>query len=57
MMQAVLTAPGTIEILLNKGLIKTENLITNRFPFREYSEAYKFIDEQGDRTLKVMIDL
>jgi 2-desacetyl-2-hydroxyethyl bacteriochlorophyllide A dehydrogenase len=43
--------------LLDKGLIRTENLITNHFPFKEYSEAYKFIDKQGDRTLKVMIDL
>ena len=43
--------------LLDKGLIKTDKLITNHFPFEEYSEAYKFIDKQGDRTLKVMIDL
>jgi L-iditol 2-dehydrogenase/threonine 3-dehydrogenase len=43
--------------LLDNGLIVTENLITNHFPFEEYSEAYKFIDKQGDRTLKVMIDL
>lgn len=43
--------------LLDKGVIKTDQLITNHFSFEEYTEAYKFIDKQGDRTLKVMIDL
>ncbi len=31
--------------------------ITKHFPFEEYMKAYRFIDEQGDKTLKVMIDL
>lgn len=43
--------------LIEKGLIQTGKLITHHFPFNEYSQAYKFIDNQGDRTLKVMIDL
>ncbi|HUX58455.1 MAG TPA: alcohol dehydrogenase catalytic domain-containing protein [Bacteroidales bacterium] len=43
--------------LLDKGVVKTNQLITNHFSFEEYTKAYNFIDEQGDRTLKVMIDL
>jgi 2-desacetyl-2-hydroxyethyl bacteriochlorophyllide A dehydrogenase len=39
------------------GKIKTEPLITKHFPFEQYSDAYKFIDEAGDKTLKVMIDV
>ena len=39
------------------GDVITEPLVTKHFPFEEYSDAYKFIDEQGDKTMKVMIDL
>jgi hypothetical protein len=31
--------------------------VTKHYPFDQYMDAYKFIDEQGDKTLKVMIDL
>jgi L-iditol 2-dehydrogenase/threonine 3-dehydrogenase len=37
--------------------IKTAPLITSRFPFHQYLDAYKFIEKQGDKSLKVMIDV
>ena len=39
------------------GMIKTKPLVTKHFPFAEYAKAYHFIEEQSDKTLKVMIDL
>lgn len=39
------------------GLVHTEPLITRHFPFEQYAEAYHFIEEQGDKTLKVMMDV
>jgi L-iditol 2-dehydrogenase/threonine 3-dehydrogenase len=42
---------------ISKGKIITEPLVTKHFPFESYSEAYAFIEEKGDRTMKVMIDL
>lgn len=43
--------------MINSGKIKTRPLISRHFPFEKYFEAYKYIEEQGDRTMKVMIDL
>ncbi|MDN5216829.1 alcohol dehydrogenase catalytic domain-containing protein [Fulvivirgaceae bacterium BMA12] len=43
--------------LIQSGLIKTEPLFTGHFRFEKYLDAYKYIDEQGDRSLKVIIDL
>ncbi len=37
--------------------ILTTPLLTRSFPFENYPEAYRFIEEKGDRTMKVMIDL
>jgi len=39
------------------GRLKTAPLITSRFPFENYLDAYHFIEQQGDRSLKVMIEL
>ena len=39
------------------GKVQTAPLITSSFPFDQYLEAYKFIEEQGDKTLKVMINV
>ena len=39
------------------GEIRTEPLVTGHFPFEHYPEAYRFIEEQRDKTLKVMIDV
>jgi len=43
--------------LIAAGKIKTSPLETNHFPFESYLDAYKFIDEQGDKSMKVFIDL
>jgi len=43
--------------LISTGKIKTEPLVTRHFPLEHYDEAYKFIDAQGEKTMKVMIDL
>ncbi len=43
--------------LIASGEVITEPLVTKHYPFEDYMDAYKFIDEQGDKTLKVMIDL
>lgn len=39
------------------GKMITEPLVTKHFPFEDYEEAYHFIEAQGDKTLKVVIDL
>ncbi len=39
------------------GNIITETLVTKHYPFEEYPAAYKFIEQQGDKTLKVVIDV
>jgi 2-desacetyl-2-hydroxyethyl bacteriochlorophyllide A dehydrogenase len=43
--------------MIASGEIMTGPLITRSFPFNQYHEAYKFIEEQGDRCMKVIIDL
>jgi L-iditol 2-dehydrogenase/threonine 3-dehydrogenase len=43
--------------LIASGDVITEPLVTKHYSFEQYMDAYKFIDEQGDKTLKVMIDL
>lgn len=39
------------------GAMKTELLVTKHFPFEDYAEAYRFIEKEADKTLKVVIDL
>ena len=39
------------------GSMITEPLVTGHFPFEQYEEAYRFIEKQGDTTLKIVIDL
>lgn len=43
--------------LIADGKVITEPLVTGHFPFEKYKDAYNFIDAQGDKSLKVMIDL
>jgi 2-desacetyl-2-hydroxyethyl bacteriochlorophyllide A dehydrogenase len=43
--------------MITCGEIITAPLLTNRFPFDKYLDAYKFIEEQGDKSMKVIIDL
>lgn len=40
-----------------EGLMVTEPLITSHFPFDKFAEAYQYIEEQGETTLKVVIDV
>ena len=39
------------------GAMITEPLVTGHFAFDEYEAAYHYIEEQGDTTLKIVIDL
>lgn len=39
------------------GAVKTGPLVSRHFRFEQYPEAYAFIDQEGDKSLKVMIDL
>ncbi|MFH1614061.1 MAG: zinc-binding dehydrogenase [Planctomycetota bacterium] len=43
--------------LIADGGIATEPLVTKHFPFEQYTNAYNFIEEQADKTMKVIIDL
>ena len=43
--------------LIADGKIKLDPLISKHFPFEEFLDAYKFIEQQGDKIMKVIIDL
>ncbi len=43
--------------MISAGKIKTAPLLTKSFPFEKYTEAYDFIEKQGDKSIKIMIDL
>jgi 2-desacetyl-2-hydroxyethyl bacteriochlorophyllide A dehydrogenase len=43
--------------LIAQGKIVTAPLESEHFPLERYSEAYSFIDKQGERCMKVFIDL
>ena len=43
--------------MIASGEIVTEPLLTKSFPFGEYLDAYKYIEKQGDKSMKVMIEL
>jgi L-iditol 2-dehydrogenase len=43
--------------LIASGGIVTEPLMSKHFPFEAYLDAYRFIDQQGDKTMKVFIDV
>jgi L-iditol 2-dehydrogenase len=45
-----------IELLRSKK-VQAEPLITHRFKFVDYEKAYKFIDENKDKVMKVMIEV
>ncbi|MBL1410176.1 zinc-dependent alcohol dehydrogenase [Sphingobacterium faecale] len=42
---------------LTEGKLQLSALITQRFPFENYNEAYQFIEKQASRTIKVLIDV
>ena len=41
---------------VNKGIVNLKPLISNRFAFEEYDDAYKFIDAHRETSMKVLID-
>lgn len=43
--------------LMGQGLLNLDEMITHRFPFAAYAEAYQSIDESKGKYLKVMIEL
>lgn len=43
--------------LINNGLIHIDPLITKHFRFEDYEKAYHYIDRQGHKVMKVIIDL
>ena len=43
--------------MIDSGNIITAPLISKHFNFESYLEAYQYIEKQGDKTMKVMIDL
>jgi len=45
-----------VELIASGGVV-TEPLMSKHFPFASYLEAYRFIDQQGDKTMKVFIDV
>ena len=42
---------------VSSGAIRLEPLISNHFPFEQYDEAYKFIDENSATSMKIIIKL
>lgn len=43
--------------LIASGAIKTDSLLSRHFPFEQYLDAYKYIEERGDKSMKVIIDV
>lgn len=43
--------------LIQSDKIKLDPLISKHFPFEDYPKAYKYIEQNRDETLKVLIDL
>jgi threonine dehydrogenase-like Zn-dependent dehydrogenase len=43
--------------MIASGKIITKPIITCNFPFDQYLKAYKFIEKQQDKCMKVIIDL
>lgn len=43
--------------LISEGSIILEPLLSKHFAFEQFLDAYKYIDDQGDKTMKVIIDV
>ena len=43
--------------LIQQGMIVIQPLISKHFPLEEYLEAYEYIDKQGDKSMKIIIDV
>jgi len=42
---------------IHSGAVQTEPLVSRHFDFEQFPDAYEFIDNEGARSMKVMIDL
>lgn len=42
---------------VDDGLFEFKQLITHKVPFSDYASAYKLIEEQKDKAMKVLIDM
>lgn len=42
---------------VSRGIVNLKPLISNRFPFEQYDEAYRFIDSNRATAMKVIVDL
>lgn len=47
----------TAAAMIAAGRIITEPLLTRTFPFEKYTDAYRYIQKEGERSMKVMIDM
>ena len=47
----------TAVTLIRTGRVNLKPLMSKHFPFKEYPQAYKFIEQNRERTMKVFIDL
>lgn len=45
----------TVTDLLTEGRLRTDGLVSHRIPFERAAEAYQLIDQQPERTLKVLL--
>jgi threonine dehydrogenase-like Zn-dependent dehydrogenase len=43
--------------LVSQGLLQLDEMITHRFPFDQYLQAYHAIEQLNGECLKVMIDM
>ena len=41
---------------VSKGIVNLKPLVSNRFAFEEYDDAYKFIDAHRETSMKILID-
>lgn len=41
---------------VSKGIVNLKPLVSNRFAFEEYDDAYQFIDKHRETSMKVLID-
>lgn len=42
---------------VHKGLVQLKPLMSRHFPFRAFHDAYVYIDENREKTMKVLIDV
>ena len=43
--------------MVSEGKVQLRPLISGKFPFRQYLDAYRYIDENRESTMKVIIDV